>query len=1032
MRLAIVATPALLPDQRPAPGSLDGDLIRARLSLADMGFRVVDVDPARDLAEQLDVLFDEVAALSRQTLLEIDVRETGPALFLFYASSAVALAADGELFLCLDPANPGVGDALSDIAAVFRDRARGAVLFVVECHHAPGALSSESVVAAARQAVASHLTGIELLVAAHPLGSGTSDAPSPFTRAFVEQLDDADPERETTTGTLFRRVQENEASAREIPSFARVRGQVPFPLFAGRSGVVEASTPPPPLTPSAPPAAAPSTPPAAPPEEPPRAASSNVVHDSPGAVPPSRVEPERESAEIPVDAVGLSNEARSRRDGGLARVTDGVERASEVPVAQAIDAGLAGRALSYSASEATASADEGGIPTTPASSPDDPVAQYLAAGDALAAAWDIDGALTAYKKALALSQREARAEIYLRIAYARWRQDKRREAISSFEKALQLAPEHRPALEALIELNVAERDFRALRTAEERLLSRLESDDDRFAHLAQFAERWEALAEDEGRARELLERARELRQDDVGVLCSLQRLYEAAGLREEAFDVRQRRAELTTNPREQAQAFLSLARIAMQGEPRATMSEIHREHLGLELLDRALDADPTLLEPLALMAVVLAARQEWSELELAYRRMLARARHIPDERVRSDVTWELNRRLGLLFRDHLEDPRSALDAFEGALAERPDDLQGRLTVVALARRAGRPERAAVHLQAAAVLDPGNTQVFHELFEVFQKLRRPDQAWAAACATVYLDAADQRERFIFEENRPDGIIRPVRALSPESWELLRAGDRDRALEAVLASISDAAIRARLAQRASEKRLAQLDPSARQDPRQSTVSAVRSFDWASRCLGIKAPALYLREDASLALAAVMVEEPSVIVGSGALRGRTFAELAFLVGNHLAYHIGPHRLLLYFPSIEELGACLLAAVALVRPSTLMPAALEDAARALMPLLDERLGKLDRETLARAVTELYEGGAPADLPHWACAVERCAARAGYLLCGDLSTAAAELARAKLTGLLSAEERIGDLISYTVSDAYHALRRELGIAIEP
>ena len=43
MRSAIVATPALLSDSRPAPGALDGDLIRARLPQADTGFKVLPV-----------------------------------------------------------------------------------------------------------------------------------------------------------------------------------------------------------------------------------------------------------------------------------------------------------------------------------------------------------------------------------------------------------------------------------------------------------------------------------------------------------------------------------------------------------------------------------------------------------------------------------------------------------------------------------------------------------------------------------------------------------------------------------------------------------------------------------------------------------------------------------------------------------------------------------------------------------------------------------------------------------------------------
>jgi cellulose synthase operon protein C len=158
----------------------------------------------------------------------------------------------------------------------------------------------------------------------------------------------------------------------------------------------------------------------------------------------------------------------------------------------------------------------------------------------------------------------------------------------------------------------------------------------------------------------------------------------------------------------------------------------------------------------------------------------------------------------------------------------------------------------------------------------------------------------------------------------------------------------------------------------------------------------------------------------------------ELAFLVGSHLAYHVGAHRLLLYFPSMDELSACFLAAVKVVRPAVSVPPALEDAVAALAPLIAERLTEEERDQLALAVIELHEAGAPADLSHWTGAVERCAARSGYLLSGDLAVAASSLASAEVPGVLSAEEKIGDLLSFTVGEAFHILRQELGVAIDP
>ena len=250
-----------------------------------------------------------------------------------------------------------------------------------------------------------------------------------------------------------------------------------------------------------------------------------------------------------------------------------------------------------------------------------------------------------------------------------------------------------------------------------------------------------------------------------------------------------------------------------------------------------------MLEPLAVMARVLADRQEWSQLEQAYRRMLERVERIPKGGVRTEVTWELCRRLGVLFREHLEDPSLALDAFEDAVHEKPGDLPTRLTAADLARSIGKHDRAAIHLEVAASLDPGRVATFHELFEVFQKLRRPDQAYEAACVTMFVRQADARERFIFEEHKPEGVPKPSYVMPATGWDRLRVQGRDTYAEAVLAAAAPAAITLRLAQLASEGRLPSLDPAARQDPEKTTISIVRSFAWAAHLLGVPAPAVYL---------------------------------------------------------------------------------------------------------------------------------------------------------------------------------------------
>ena len=461
------------------------------------------------------------------------------------------------------------------------------------------------------------------------------------------------------------------------------------------------------------------------------------------------------------------------------------------------------------------------------------------------------------------------------------------------------------------------------------------------------------------------------------------------------------------------------------------LEELKREEPALELVDEALAADPSMLEPLAVIARFFAERQEWSELEQAYRRMLDRAPRIPDAAVRSQVTWELCRLLGTLFRDHLEDPALALDAFEDAVSEKPRELQSRLTAFELARSIGAFDRAAIHLQAAAMLDPSRLSTFHQLFDLFQKLRRPDEAYSAACVTMSGQKAESRERFVFEEHKPEGVPKFAHAMRPDGWDLLRSSARDANLEAVLTTIAPAAIAARLSQLADEGRLPSLDPAARQDPAKTTISIVRSFVWASHYLGIPPPAIYLHDDATVGLATIIAEEPTALAGGRVLRGRSLPELAFLAGRHLAYHVGGHQLVLYYSSIEELSSCFLAAVKIAIPDLPVPAASASVVTDLVRRIEPRLDEDARAALEKAVAAFEAARVRADISGWVGAVECCATRAGFLLAGDLEVVATVL-RSDPLGLVSADEKIADLVGFTVSDEHHALRDELGIAIQP
>jgi hypothetical protein len=90
-----------------------------------------------------------------------------------------------------------------------------------------------------------------------------------------------------------------------------------------------------------------------------------------------------------------------------------------------------------------------------------------------------------------------------------------------------------------------------------------------------------------------------------------------------------------------------------------------------------------------------------------------------------------------------------------------------------------------------------------------------------------------------------------------------------------------------------------------------------------------------------------------------------------------------------------------------------------------------VEREGLRLVVQRYLDAGAKSDLKRYIQTTEATAARAGLLLCGDLEIAAKLLAdEPQVPGDLSAREKVKDLVVFSVSEQYAALRSRLGIGV--
>lgn len=325
------------------------------------------------------------------------------------------------------------------------------------------------------------------------------------------------------------------------------------------------------------------------------------------------------------------------------------------------------------------------------------------------------------------------------------------------------------------------------------------------------------------------------------------------------------------------------------------------------------------------------------------------------------------------------------------------------------------------IEAAASRTPMHAPLYASAYEIHLRDGNTDLAVLAAMALEQLEAAAVEQRALVGRFRSVGPVRARAPLDAEGWALLQAPGFDDVISALFAAVEGAAIAVALEDGRDERE----HPETAREHRlseTSTASVVRTFQWASRFLGVRCPDLYAVDDPP-GILSIRASEPSTVLGGAVLSGRSAKDLAFLAARHLTFYRPEHHVLLYYPTREALTALLFAAVQLGLPegaSTSVPAEV----RALRGRLSPRVDDSARAALVRAVRVLDARGGQARIGAWVRSVELTAARAGLLLCGDLATAAI-LSRTESRPVadLSLDQRRGDLVAFCASRAHAALR---------
>jgi tetratricopeptide (TPR) repeat protein len=620
-----------------------------------------------------------------------------------------------------------------------------------------------------------------------------------------------------------------------------------------------------------------------------------------------------------------------------------------------------------------------------------------------------------------------RAEVHYKLGSIKRELSQRKQAITHFEKSLDIDSRHRPSLEACAELYIELKDWPKVVTYKRRILEMVTTDEERFTLLEEISDVWRDCAAKPEKALEALEEARKYKPGCHALLFKMLELYQTTEDWTKMIETIKELASLDHDPGRRAKFLYAIGKLY-----RDKKGDV--EH-ALALFNDALDLNPMFVECFERITSMLTEQCDWKGLERAFRKMLRRlvARREETAEPSMEMEYSLWHGLGLIYRDRLGDSTAAIEAFKMATRFRDDAATDRHILAELFEGDDRGEEAAAELARALERDPMREDAYRTLCRLYLKEHHYDRAWCACSVLAFLHKADENELRFFEDSRPRGMIPAKGRLDNEQWvKNLFHEEENLFIGKIFDMITPAAMVLKTKQLMATRQLPTLDRRFRQDPATSTVTFAKAFGWAAHVLGLPLPELYVRNDVAGALLAVPASPPASVAGQTVLSGFTPQELTFIVGKHLAYYRGEHYIKNLYPTVHELKVVLYAAIQAALKDFPAP---EDVAAQSEPLALELLKYMQpvqRQALRFVVKRFIEEGAKIDLERWVQTVEITAVRTGLLLCADLDIAKKViLAEPHLAGELAPADKIKELLVFSVSEPYFALRRALGVAIE-
>ncbi|HEY8041934.1 MAG TPA: tetratricopeptide repeat protein [Polyangiaceae bacterium] len=542
---------------------------------------------------------------------------------------------------------------------------------------------------------------------------------------------------------------------------------------------------------------------------------------------------------------------------------------------------------------------------------------------------------------------------------------------------------------------------------------------ERFDLLLEIGDAEFAKLNDRGRASKTYVAALEERPDDRKLLTKLMQLYSEEKDWAKLVEVVLRLADFVDDPKQRAKYMHTAAIVSSR-----QLGEIDQ---ALAFYERAIEFDPTLTKAMDEAIELRRQKGDHDGVEHLLKAQLEYAKQTQD---RAKIVEVLDQ-LGELYRKLLNEPELAIDAYEAAQAFDPEGRERAEILAELyASDVDQYLEKAVKAQTTILRrNPYRVESYKLLRRLFTEARRPDPAWCLCQALSVLNLAEPDEERFYRRHRADNAAPAQAVLDENDWATrLAHADADPLVTRIFAAIQPTIIRART----QPLETLGYDPRYRIELQMHPYPVSQTLYYVQGVLGFEAPPVFQNPNDPAGLGFLHAHTPAIVLGRAAFESVVPNQsLAFVAGRHMTYFRPGFYVRHLVPTGTGLKAWLFAAIKLVVPQFPVAPDLQGQVSEAMGVMTQDFQGMQREMLASNVSKLLQSGGAIDLKKWVAAIDLTADRAGFVLAHDLSVATEVMRATEDASSVPAKERVKEIVLFSISEDYLALREKLQITVE-